>query len=99
MKFIILHSCIFHRSNVINHNISYAARLQNYNEFVKNTPKLKIDSTTFQYSIKKLQEYFKIIKYWKNGNKNKKKQNFLENFFVQKWYYFPQRNNSQLLLN
>lgn len=71
-----------------NHNLSYTARLQNYNEFVENNPKLKIDSTTFQYSIKRLQDYFKITKYWKHDNKNQEKQNFLENFSVQKWYYF-----------
>lgn len=37
-----------------NYNLSYIVRFQNYNEFVENNLKLKIDGIIFQYLIKRL---------------------------------------------
>lgn len=55
-----------------NHNLSYTARLQNYNEFVENNPKLKIDSTTFQYSIKRLLQNHEVLEAWQQKSRKAK---------------------------
>lgn len=69
-------------------NLTMSARLENYRKFVKNLPKMQIETSHCQYSIPRIQEYFSHSKYWKNTNKSEERRKFLDFFSLKKWVFF-----------
>lgn len=76
-------------------NLTMSARLENYRKFVKNLPKMQIETSHCQYSIPRIQEYFSHSKYWKNTNKSEERRKFLD-FFSLKKCFFSEKRKHQL---
>lgn len=76
-------------------NLTMSARLENYRKFVKNLPKMQIETSHCQYSIPRIQEYFSHSKYWKNTNKSEERRKFLDFFLLEEVFFFATFRKTQ----
>lgn len=79
------------RIPVFNNNVTVAKRYDFYQNVMNKYPKMYLTSMAFASNLPRLQKYITESKFWKNGNRNGEKRQFIENFNLQSWNKLSER--------
>lgn len=71
--------------------VPVAKRYEFYQNVMQKYPKMYLPFTSFSTNLPRLQKYITNAKYWKQGNRNGEKSQFIQTFSLQSWLKLPER--------